>query len=152
MFVRYRSDYANQVHQLLVSVSRHLFITSDDRVRYQKKPFAFTLDNVSRSAKEHVVHYLIRDHFSGHFYAEVGRSTELMEPDVFLMRAWTQKEDHFFCGAPDILTVPASVTHAFAWMIDFIAMWEIKVIEPTSGFQAGVRDLQRPNVRGREPD
>jgi hypothetical protein len=31
------TDYSNQLHQLLVSVSRHLYVTGDGFIKYQEK-------------------------------------------------------------------------------------------------------------------
>ena len=65
MFVRYQSDYPNQVHQLIVSVSKHLYITARGEIRFQKKAFDVSLDKIGKLPKEHLVHYLLRDHYSG---------------------------------------------------------------------------------------
>ena len=53
----------------MINMSRHLYLIKNGSVRFQKKKFEHTLANMHKSEKEHVVHYLIRDHFSGAFYA-----------------------------------------------------------------------------------
>ncbi|MDT4956135.1 MAG: hypothetical protein QOJ02_4273 [Acidobacteriota bacterium] len=140
--LRYKSDYPNQVHQLVVSVSRHLHITRSGYVRYQKKELDVNLQNVSKSDKEHIVHYLIRDHFSGLFYGEICSSSNLMQVEAFLLRAWSRKDEYIFCGIPGYLSIPKTVSIIFPSVHDFIRELGIETVEVTSGFQGGVRDIR----------
>jgi hypothetical protein len=39
----YASNYSNEVHQLIVSVSRHYFITRQGFLKHQKKPLEVNL-------------------------------------------------------------------------------------------------------------
>lgn len=137
---RYQSDYSNQVHQLMVSVSRHFFITRAGKYQYQKKPFNVEL--ATRSAKRHAVHYLIRDHFSGLFYAELGDSECLTSIEEFLYRAWSKKLDHPFHGFPEAVSVPQTVRTAWPSVAASLAELGIPVIKVTSGFQGGIRDIR----------
>jgi hypothetical protein len=140
--VRYRTDYSNEVHQLMVSVSRHLWVAKDGAIRYQQKPFEITLARLARSEKQHVIHYLVRDHFSGLLYAEIGLSGSLLSPREFLLRAWSRKDRLSFCGVPDTLIVPKTVSDTFAELLPWLDELEMDVIPATSGFQAGVRDVK----------
>jgi len=109
MFVSYQSDYGNQVHQLIVSVSKHFYIKKDGHIYYQKKALEIDLIRLDKSKINHVVHYLIRDHFSGTFYGEVSQSNNLMPVGEFLFNAWKQKEIDIFCGIPEFIILPKTV-------------------------------------------
>jgi hypothetical protein len=140
--VRYQSDYANQVHQLIVSVSRHLWVTKEGLLRYQHKPFEVSLAKLARAEKRHIVHYLIRDHHSGLLYAEIAVAPQLFSTREFLLRAWSRKDRLSFSGVPDALTVPKSVADAFPELLPWLDELDVEIIAATSGFQAGVRDLK----------
>jgi hypothetical protein len=140
MYNIYRSDYSNQVHQLVVSVSRHYYITKQGKYQYQKKPFEVDLGE--SSSKLHVVHYLIRDHFSGLFYAELTDTQHLIPIREFLYRAWSEKREHPFLGVPSGITVPKNVQKLWPAVAGFLAGLGIEVIKVTSGFQGGVRDIR----------
>lgn len=91
-FKIYQSKCPNDVHQLVVSVSKHLYILKNGQVTYQKKPLEVDLLNCRDSTKDHVVHYLIKDHFSGALYGEVSPSSNLLSLGEFLYRAWSPKK------------------------------------------------------------
>lgn len=141
MQLTYQSDYPNQVHQLMVSVSRHLHLIKNGSVRFQKKKFECTLANMNKSDKELIVHYLISDHFSGAFYAEACSAFQLMPVDEFLIRAWSKKDEYIFCGLPENLSVPNTVAEAFPNLLPWVDSLGIGLLEVTSGFQGGIRDL-----------
>ena len=141
MIHRYDSDYPNQLHQLVVSVSKHITTTKDGRLRFQKKPMEVNLANISRSVREHVVHYMIRDHFSGAFYGEVCHAAALIPIRDFLVRAWSEKPHYYFCGVPDYISVPKTVDLAFPGVRGGVAEFGIETVEVTSGFQGGIRDI-----------
>jgi hypothetical protein len=142
-YVPYQSDYANQLHQVTVSVSKHLFVTKTGRLRYQKKPMDARLEKVSKDSKDHVVHYLIRDHFSGVFYAELYSSLELVPIEEFLFRAWSLKDAYPFCGVPDYISIPKTVSDAFPTVRKLIEAYGIQTVAVTSGFQSGaIRDIK----------
>lgn len=94
-----------------------------------------------RSQKQHVVHYLIRDHFSGAFYAEATSSDQLIPVDQFLLRAWSKKDEYVFCGIPDFLSIPTTVADAFPNVLPWVEALGVKLFEVTSGFKGGIRDL-----------
>lgn len=139
----YRSDHANQVHQLTVSVSKHIVISKTGSMRFQKKTIDVNLANVSRSEKNHIAYYLIRDHYSGCFYAELHECSSLIPLEEFLFRAWSKKLEYEFCGMPDFLAVPQTVAAAFPGVLRLIQDYGIELAPVTSGFQSGaMRDIQ----------
>lgn len=143
MHLSYRSEYANQAHQLAISPSKHLFVTNTGRLKYQKKSMDTSLANLTASAKKHVVHYLIRDHYSGVFYAEIHSSATLIPVEQFLFRAWSRKSEYVFRGLPDFISVPKVVSSAFPAIAVLIRAYGIGTISVTSGFQSGaIRDLK----------
>jgi hypothetical protein len=126
----------------VVSVSKHISITKAGRLKFQKKPLDVTLANVARSDREHVVHYMIRDHFSGAFYGEICSSLSLMPVEAFLLRAWAEKDNYLFCGVPDYISIPKTVGTAFQTVYKFVDEFGIEILEVTSGFQGGIRDIR----------
>lgn len=138
----YKTDYPNQVHQLLVSVSKHLYVKQDGGLGWQKKSFEVSLKSLRKSKRNHVIHYLLRDHFTGTFYGEVACSENIMDAMGFLHRAWSQKEQHPFCGVPNAITIPSTVSDMFPATVHLVEALGIHRIKATSGFQAGVRDLR----------
>jgi len=139
--MRYKTDYPNQVHQLLVSVSRHFYILKSGDVSYQKKPFEFDLKTVRKSEKVHVIHYLLKDHYSGVFYAEICTHLDLIPVEEFLFRAWSKQDNIVFCGIPMMIIVPKSVQEFAPGLRSFLNTIQIEQIDPTSGYQAGVREI-----------
>lgn len=97
---------------------------------------------LSESEREHIVHYLLRDHFSGVFYGEMCSSTSLFPIEDYLRRAWSRKDEYIFCGMPEYLSVPKTVAAAFPTIYQFLDSLKIQRSEVTSGFQAGVRDVK----------
>lgn len=142
MMKQYQSDYANQVHQLSVSVSKHIYVTSSGNLKFQKKPFELDLLRVREAERTHVLHYLVRDHLSGAFYGEICSSKDTLPVEDFLRRAWSVKPDYLFCGVPDHITIPKTVSVAFPGIFAFVESLGVEAHEPTSGFHAGVRDVR----------
>ena len=142
MMKHYRSEHSNQVHQLNVSVSKHLYVTKTGFLRHQKKPMETSLKTLGRSGREHVVYYLVRDHLSGCFYGEVCGSSELIPIAEFLHRAWSEKDGYAFQGLPDLLVLPETVRGGFPGMAGLLDALGIQRVKATSGFQAGVRDVR----------
>lgn len=142
MMNRYSTDYPNQLHQLMVSVSKHYWITKDGIVKYQQKVMDVRLGNIAESPKAHVVHYVVRDHFSGLFYARIASSRALMQPMAFLTEAWSEKPDFAFRGKPDYLAVPDTIEAAFPGTRDGVTALGVDLLPVTSGFQGGIRDIR----------
>ena len=139
---RYQSNHSNEVHQLIVTPSKHYFVTSSGTFKYQKKPFEVKLENINSAKKIHTIHYLIRDHFSGLFYWEICTSIAPIPIHEFLFRAWNKKEKHPLYGIPCYMTIPKNVQLYFPDLINFIEKIGIAYIKVTSGFQGGVRDIR----------
>jgi hypothetical protein len=133
---QYETAYPNEVHQLLITASRHLYVTRDGRVRFQKKVIEGTWKKTKNESRQQVIHYIVRDHYSRAMYAELHTRSEQVAPDEFLWRAWSQKDDYPFCGMPDFLILPKSVYSEALY--NFIRELGIKIIKPKGGFMAGV--------------
>lgn len=138
---RYQSNYSNEVHQLIVTPSKHYFVTKDGQFKFQKKAFEVTLNDCNTQKKKHVIHYLIRDHFSGVFHWEICLAENPIPIYEFLFRAWKKKENNF-CGIPDFMTIPKNVQSFFPGVLNFIEQLDITYLKVTSGFQGGVRDIR----------
>ena len=142
MLQRYKTNQSNEVHQLVVAVSRHSYVTAAGRFQRQKKAFEVRLDKPETFTKRHVVHYLIRDHFSGLFYAELADTENIFPVHEFLYRAWSKKESHPLYGIPFGLTVPGTVRALWPELVSLLKEATIEAIDVTSGFQGGIRDLR----------
>lgn len=141
MYHRYKSDYPNQVHQLLVTVSKHFHIGAKGQLRYQFKAMDVNLNNLEKSDREQVVFYLLRDHFSGVFYAEIASGKKLISINDFLLRAWLQKPDLVFCGVPENLMVTKVVENQFPEITAILQQLNIRKFNPPSGFASGMREV-----------
>lgn len=142
MQVRYRSDYSNNVHQLLVAVSKRFYVTKEGKFKCQSTPFKAVIGKPSSYTKTHVVHYMITDHYSGLFYSEVTTTDDLFPIEAFLERAWGEKSGHPMQGVPDLLLVPKSVFNAFPSLSAWLQPKPIELVRVTSGFQAGIRSIR----------
>ncbi len=136
------SEYSNQLHQLLVSVSKHLYLGGDGQVKYQDKPMDVNLKNVAKSRKEHVVYYILRDHFSGTFTLKITTTKRLIPLADFLYYAWSEEvgEDKFIWGMPETIMIPRTLD--IDGLKPGLAGLNIQVIHPTSGFASGVRVIR----------
>jgi hypothetical protein len=139
---RYKTDFSNHFHQLLVSPSKHFYITQKGVLKYQKKAFELKLDKEPKNGKTHVLHYFIRDHFSGLFYWELCQFQEPIPVWEFLFRAWRKTNDQLLFGFPDFITIPQNVLDYFPPLLNFIENIGIGKLKVTSGFQGGVRDIR----------
>lgn len=142
MIKRYQSNHSNKVHQLIVTPSKHYFVTSSGIFKHQKKPFEVKLENINKAKKIHIIHYLIKDHFSGLFYWEICSSIAPIPIYEFLFRAWSKKEKHPLYGMPDYMSIPKNIQLYFPGLMSFIEKRGITYIKVTSGFQGGVRDIR----------
>lgn len=138
MYKRYKSDFPNQVHQLLVSVSQHYLIGKTNKIRYQKKPMDVSLKNFDKSDREHLVHFILRDHFSGFFHVEVASTKKMIPLQDFLLRGFLPKPDIKFCGIPVALMIPKQVEEFLPSVIDLLNSLGIQKINPPSGFASGI--------------
>lgn len=142
MFNRYSSPYPNYIHQLFITPSKHLHVLKDKRLKWQNKAMEVQLDGIERADREHVVHYILSDHNSSAFYAEIGTSKAMEEPTAFLARAWSKKPGHFFHGLPENLIVPAAVQSKYPRIMDWLKQLDIQAVPPSSGFYAGIHQVR----------
>lgn len=141
MMRSYRSDHPNHVHQLNVCVSKHYYVGVDGLVKYQKKEMRVSLSDASAVSRGHMVVYCMRDHCSGVFYAEVDFLPAPLDVVGFVGRAWGKKTYYDFCGTPDLVSIPRNVREICPELVELLPSSGIKVYEPESGFEAGIRDI-----------
>ena len=142
MLNHYSSPYPNYIHQLFITPSRHLYILKDKRLKWQSKAMEVKLERIEEVEREHLVHYVLADHRSAAFYAELGTSKTLMEPTEFLTRAWSRKPDYFFHGIPENLIVPTAVSNKYPEIGDWLEQLDVRIVPPPSGFYAGIHQVK----------
>jgi len=141
--LNYKSDYPNQVHQFNISISQHYYLLKDDTIKWQEKKFDINWKNYSKTNKRHLVTYIIRDHFSSCFYAELHPIDEMPEVEEFLFNAWSKKEGYEFYGIGKTTIVPQTTLDQFPkTMIFFSKVANIHLQLPTSGFSSAVRSIR----------
>lgn len=138
----YRSKSPNHVHQLSVCISKHYYASKGEVLKYQQKKMNVQLAEASSVEQRHMIVYCIRDHCSGVFYAEVDFCPLVPDIQGFLGRAWGAKKDYAFCGVPNIVSMPRSIKGVSPGIEETLSSAGIKVHEPGSGFESGVRDIR----------
>ncbi len=135
------TSFANETHQLLVSISRHLYVTKSGVVKYQEKPMTVDIGNFYRSKKEHLVYYVLRDVFSGNFIFAVVTTQNMLPLLDFLYFGWKKdkEEDHFW-GLPQRLSVPKRISSPE--LIAGLQHLGVEPFHPSSGFASGMRILR----------
>lgn len=101
-----------------------------------------TLQGLEKSDREHVIYYLLADHNSAAFYAEVHTSKTFQDPIDFLKRAWSKKEDFFFYGLPENLMLPAVVSARYPEIEPYLDSIKVGNFPPPSGFAAGIHHIK----------
>lgn len=143
MMLRYKSDFPNQVHQINISLSKHYFILNDDSIKWQAKEFDINWANYNKTEKKHLVTYIIRDHFSNCFYAELHFVDKMPMIHEFLFNAWKQKSDYPFYGMPACLIVPKTTQKQFPSIHKFFSNVDKPYLQtPTSGFSSAVISIR----------
>ncbi len=142
MIASYRTPHPNYLHLLFVTPSKHLHVLKDGRIKWQDKPMEVKLREISSSDREHLVYFLLADHCSSAFYAEVHSCRRLPAANDFLLRAWRKKEDHFFHGLPFVTLVPKTVEQMEPDIRPFIESHGVTPAEAESGFKAGVHQIR----------
>lgn len=138
----YKSDFPNQVHQLNISISQHYFLLRDNRIKSQIKKFGINWKNHNKTGKQHLVTYLIRDHYSSCFYAEIHSISNLPKIEEFLYRAWQKKDDYEFWGVGHYLIVPKQTQEMFPTIHNFFdRVRNVKFQNPENGFSSGLRSI-----------
>lgn len=84
--------HSNQYQQLLVTVSKHFYVQKEGSLAWQQKAFGVNINNSSKAKKELLVHYILRDAFSGSFYLELATTQTLLPLVNFLFSAWKKAE------------------------------------------------------------
>lgn len=140
--LHYRTNHPNHVHQLIITASKHFYLSSENILKYQAKEINVSLNSIEKSKKRNMLIYSIRDHCSGVFYSELSFAPDIIRPQDFLSRAWGTKPDFDFRGIPRELTIPATLQKRFPDLIPDISELGINLIDVTSGFQSGVRDIR----------
>ncbi|MEW5920950.1 MAG: hypothetical protein AB1796_08410 [Bacillota bacterium] len=132
---------ANYTHQLLVSVSKHLFVARHGILKYQEKPVDVHINNYANGKKEHLVYYVLRDRCSGNFIFDVATTVTQIPLLDFLHYAWKRdkEEDHFW-GLPQSLSVPKRISSPE--LLEGLRMLGVETFHPSSGFASGIRILK----------
>ena len=133
----------NERHNLLISPSPHLYLTSDGFVEYRPKPLTPTgARRISRSVLDRC---LIRDTATDCIYAEYIISKHADELEGFLHRAWMPKGEEFpFHGLPKTVTVASKL--ATTGLRRIMEALGVTVEFPTSGFHAGIHALRTVSI------
>jgi len=136
------TEYSNELHQLLVSVSKHLYFGSDGYARYQDKPMDVNMTNYHRSNKDHLVYYIMRDHFSGTFTFRIASTKRLIPLADFLYYAWSEdaEEEKFIYGMPDNIFIPQTISTEE--LFSGLRSLGINPLNPPSGFASGIRVIR----------
>jgi len=136
------TEYSNELHQLLVSVSKHFYFGSDGNVRYQEKPMDVNIKNCYKSRKEHLVYYILRDHFSGTFTFQIATTKRLVPLADFLHYAWSEDvgEEKFIWGMPDSIFIPQMIT--MDGLFSGLNNIHVNPLHPPSGFASGIRIIR----------
>ncbi len=138
--IKWTLTHSNQLHQLLVSVSRHLYVKKNGLLKYQEKPLDINLSTLKKSHREHLVYYVLRDALTGTFFLEITTSRTMIPLAEFLYRAWEQTTGKYIWGLPDSLSLPKGL--AVKGLLDGLDALNVEVVLPSSGFAAGVRVIR----------
>lgn len=140
--IKYRSDYPNQVHQLNVSISQHHHLLKDGTIKWQEKKLDVNWSNYSKTNRTHLVTFIIRDHFSSCFYAELHSIDNMPSIEDFLFNAWSKKNDYEFYGVGHNVIIPQKTIDQFPSLKNFFDRVEnISLIIPNSGFSSAIRSI-----------
>ncbi|SHG02233.1 hypothetical protein SAMN05444274_12013 [Mariniphaga anaerophila] len=142
MYYSYKSDYPNQVHQLNFSISKNYYLLKNGEIKYQQKKFDINWKNFEQTGKRHLVNFLIRDHYSNCFYAEIHPIDNLPNIKDFLFNAWRRKTNYEFCGIPKNLIVGRHVTERFPDILNLTKNIGLNIELAKNGFATGIRSMR----------
>lgn len=141
--LQYQSDFPNQVQQLNVSISKHYHLLKDGTIKWQEKQIDVNWANYKKVNKRLLVTYIIRDHYSSCFYAELHPIDRMPKVEDFLFNAWKKKNDYEFCGAGYNIIVPNLTLSQFPQLNSFFNnVDKVNLQLPTSGFNSAVRSIR----------
>lgn len=136
----FEDQLPNQFHQLLITPSRRFSVTTEGFVIYHSELLKVSLKHLTKLDFIPLVHFVIRDKYSGVFYAESVIPDEFPNIEDFLHRAWSLKENYFFGGIPDSLSVPSyAVSSKLSMLLKNLNISEFK---PYFNNEAGVRVIR----------
>jgi hypothetical protein len=124
----------NEIHRLIITPSKHLYLRPNGTLVYRKKPIEYKLGGRWPEKIEPVVYYLIVDDYSTVLHAETRRAANLALPEDFLFRAWRPKAEGEFFGRPERLIVPKNIFDQP--LLNLCINARIPYRHPTSGFEA----------------
>lgn len=139
---KYRSDYPNQVHQLNMSISQNHYLLKNGEIKYQLKKFDVNWSNYTKTGKRHLVNFLIRDHFSNCFYAEIFPIDEIPHIKMFLFNAWREKEHFPFCGIPRCLILGRHIMERYPDIRNLAHSANVDIQLANNGFATGIRSMR----------
>lgn len=127
---------------LLISKSKHLYLTKDGLLRYQQK----AIDPRLPGTKTLLERLVLLDVDTGVVYCEMHPADEPTDILGFLARAWSIKPDHSMRGFPQRLNVPkgAITDPSIAPDLRNLASWgAFTVAALPAGFAAGVHAVKK---------
>jgi hypothetical protein len=139
----YKTDFPNQVHQLNISIAKNHYLLKDGAIKYQVKKFDITWKNYQKTGKKHLVNFLIRDHFSGCYYAELHPIENMPDLKLFLYNAWKSKEYYEFKGIPRYLILGNDILGKYPDIQNFAKnINEFDLQTADNGFATGIRSIR----------
>ena len=125
---------------LLISISKHLYLTKNDILRYQQKP----IDPRVPGPKTLLMRLVLLDVDTGSIYGEM-QSTENEDLLGFLARAWSRKSLHPMHGIPSQLNIPKSAIDNKSMIGDIrllASSFHFKLAPLPTGFSAGIHAVK----------
>ena len=120
------------------------YLLNDGSIKWQAKEFDINWANFNKTGKKHLVTYIIRDHFSNCFYAELHSVNKMPLIHEFLYNTWSEKNEYPFYGVPACLIVPKSTQEQFPSIQKFISRFgKLYLQTPTSGFSSAVVSIRQ---------
>ncbi len=135
------NSYANETHLLLVSISRHLYLSREGVLKYQQKSMEVNAGNFHRSKKNHLAYYILQDVFSGNYIFSVATTKKMLPLLEFLHFGWRKEkgEEHFW-GLPRRVSVPKLISSPE--LLAGLQQLGVEPFHPSSGFASGVRIIR----------
>lgn len=127
---------------LLISKSKHLYLTKAGLLRYQQK----AIDPRLAGTKTLLERLVLLDVDTGVVYCEMHPADEATDILGFLARAWSVKPDHPMRGFPQQLNVPkaAIADPAIAPDLRTLASWgAFELAALPAGFAAGIHAVKK---------